>query len=87
MADIQFEDDQYRSNNQNEQKSFFVRLVLATHIVSNDTQAQYVLLGIAILGVIITGVLFSMGGGAKSLSNSDIQRITQMQQDAQSPTQ
>ncbi|HQT83178.1 MAG: hypothetical protein B7W98_01060 [Parcubacteria group bacterium 20-58-5] len=49
MAEIQFEgEQQYQRPAPAEKKSLFVRLVLATGIVSTDKQAQYVLLGIAI---------------------------------------
>jgi len=55
MADnIQFdEEQQYQRPESVEQKPFFVRLVLATGIVSGDKQAGYVLLGVAALLIIL----------------------------------
>ncbi|MGD0328368.1 MAG: hypothetical protein ABSB00_01490 [Minisyncoccia bacterium] len=54
MADIQFdEEQQYQRPVQTEQKPFFIRLVLATKIVSTDARANYVLLGIALCAIIL----------------------------------
>jgi hypothetical protein len=57
MADIQFDEDQYQRPTQIEQKPFFVRLVLATKIVSTDKQAEYVLLGIVIVLIVVAVAL------------------------------
>ncbi|HQT82909.1 MAG TPA: hypothetical protein PLW99_02030 [Candidatus Paceibacterota bacterium] len=81
MSDIQFnEDDQYKRYAQPGRKPLLVRLVLRTGMVSTDENANYVLLGIVVAGFIIAGMLSFSGNGAKSLSNADIQRITQLQQ-------
>ncbi|HVB19997.1 MAG TPA: hypothetical protein VNF51_01765 [Candidatus Paceibacterota bacterium] len=86
MADIQFnEEQQYQRSAQIGRKPLFVRLVLATGIVSTDKQAEYVLLGIAFLGFFITGMFLLTGNNTTGLSNTDIQRITQLQQGAQQP--
>lgn len=54
MADIQFEEEkQFRQFQQSEKKSFFIRLVLGTGVVSTDRQAEYVLLGFAALLIIL----------------------------------
>lgn len=67
MNKIQYEDEsQYQPvYQQAEQKSFFVRLVLATGIVSNDRAAEYVLLGVATL-VIIVAIFLSFDIGNQS---------------------
>ena len=72
MADIQFEEEQQYQQQAAEQmvnqKPFFIRLVLSTKIVSTDTQAEYVLLGVAIFFVILAIAipLFSgSGSGGK----------------------
>lgn len=53
MTDIQFDEEQeYQRPVQIEQKPYFVRLVLATKIVSTDKQAEYVLLCFAICGLL-----------------------------------
>lgn len=64
MADgVQFEEEQqYQQPVQTEQKPFFIRIVLSTGIVSTDQAAQYVLLGIAAIGIIISLFLFFGGG-------------------------
>lgn len=58
MADIQFdEEQQYRQGYQTTQKPLFVRLVLATGIVSTDRQAEYVLLGVAAFMIILAFII------------------------------
>lgn len=42
-------------------KPFLVRLVLATKIVSTDKQAEYVLIGIAILCILLTVFFWPKG--------------------------
>ena len=66
MADnIQFdEEQQYQRPESVEQKPFFVRLVLATGIVSGDKQAGYVLLGVAALLIILAFMIPSFIGSA-----------------------
>ena len=67
MADIQFdEEQQYRQPGQVEQKSLFIRLVLATGIVSTDKQAEYVLLGVAIVLIILAFLIPSLFGGSQT---------------------
>lgn len=61
MADIQFdEEQQYQRPREVNQKPFFIRLVLATGIVADDRQAEYVLLGVAVLAVILAFVIPSL---------------------------
>lgn len=72
MTNIQFEEDsQFRQFQQpNKRKPLFIRLVLATGVVKTDRQAEYILLGIAVIGILITAsVLFSStaNDGAKPL--------------------
>ncbi len=56
MANIQFEEEQgyqpMRPFQRSDKKSFFIRLVLATGIVSTDKAAEYVLLGTAVAVII-----------------------------------
>ena len=52
--DIQFEEEsQQQPVYQEQQKSFFVKLILSTGIVSSDKGAEYVLLGIAAIATIL----------------------------------
>lgn len=76
MADIQFEEEQqYQQQGQaGEQKSFFVRLVLATGIVSTDKQAQYVLLGIAVFFVVLAFVIPSLMQSTPRITPEERQR-------------
>lgn len=64
MADIQFNEPAYARPvaTQSEQKSLFIRLVLATGIVSTDKAAERVLLGFAFFGLIFALFLFTRGG-------------------------
>lgn len=65
MADIQFDEEpQYRNPLQAEQKPFFIRLVLATGIVSTDRQAEYVLLGVAIFALVLAFLIPSFIGSS-----------------------
>lgn len=53
MADIQFEEEQqYQQPSQVENKPFFIRLVLATGIVSTDRDAEYVLIGFVVVAIL-----------------------------------
>jgi len=66
MADIQFEEEsQFRRPEEANQKPFFIRLVLSTGIVSDEKQAQYVLLGIAVLVIILAFMIPSFIGGSQ----------------------
>jgi len=63
MAEIQYEEGQQNQPiYQTEQKPLFVRLVLATGLVSSERAAEYVLLGIVGLGIIITFFFFTSSG-------------------------
>ena len=76
MADVQFEEEQqYQPAYETERKPFMVRLVLSTGIVSTDKQAEYVLLGIAALAIILAFIAPSfIGGGSPKLTPEDRQR-------------
>lgn len=64
MADVQFEEEQqYQQTGQVEQKSFLVRLVLSTGVVSSDRQAEYVLLGVAAIAIITAFAIPLFFGG------------------------
>lgn len=55
MAEIQFEEESpYQPTSPLEGKSVLVRLVLSTGIVSTDTAAEKVLIGVMVLAVILT---------------------------------
>lgn len=45
-------------------KSLFIRLLLATGIVSTDQQAEYVLLSSAMVMLVLAFFLFSLSGGS-----------------------
>lgn len=65
MSDIQFDEDQESKRSISVgQKPLFVRLVLATGIVSTDKAAEYILLGIVGLSLVIMTVVISSSGGA-----------------------
>jgi hypothetical protein len=54
-TNIQFdEEQQYQRPAQANQKSLFVRLVLSTGVVSTDRGANYVLLAVAIIAIVLT---------------------------------
>lgn len=79
MADIQFEEEQqFQRYGQAEQKPFMIRLVLSTGIVSTDKQAEYVLLGIAVVAIILAFVvpmLIRVGGDGNRIPPEKIQEI------------
>jgi hypothetical protein len=64
MTGVQFDEEQgYPQQVQAREKSYLVRLVLATGFVSTDGQAEYVLIGIAALSFIATlFIIFGFGG-------------------------
>lgn len=64
MTDIQFEEEQFQRPAESEKKSLFIRLVLATGIVSTDRQAEYVLLGVAVILIILAFLIPSLMGGS-----------------------
>lgn len=58
MVDIRLDEEQgYQLPVQIEKKPYFVRLVLATKIVSTDKQAGYVLLGTALVGIVASIII------------------------------
>ena len=68
MADIRFYDEsQYEKSMQMRQRSFLTRLVLATGIVSTESQAEYVLLGIATLVAALAFWIFMTGFGGSQI--------------------
>lgn len=53
MTNVSFdEESQYKLAQQTNSKPFLVRMVLATKVATTDKQAEYVLIGIAIVAVI-----------------------------------
>ncbi|MFA6408316.1 MAG: hypothetical protein WCW36_02495 [Candidatus Paceibacterota bacterium] len=67
MTDIQFDEDhEFMHTIAGEKKPFFLRLVLATGIVSNDRQAEYVLLGVSVFLIIIAFAIPSFVGSPQS---------------------
>jgi hypothetical protein len=72
MADIQFdEEQQFQQGYQVEQTPFFIRLVLATGIVSTDKQAQYLLLGLAVVAILIS-IYVALPSAPKATINHQI---------------
>ncbi len=81
MPDLQFnEDRQYQEPARSRAgESLFTRLVLATSIVSTDRQAEYVLLGFAIVAIIVSLFLLSRGGlPPKDPSPAVLEQVKQM---------
>ena len=71
MTDIQFdEEQQYRRPAKVDKKSFLVRLVLATGLVSTNEAAQYALLGVTVVATILAVGIFIYSG---SVGSSTIQ--------------
>jgi hypothetical protein len=66
MADIQFEEEQFQRPVESEKKSLFIRLVLATRMVSTDREAEYVLLGIAGFLIILAFIIPTFLGGSQA---------------------
>lgn len=63
MTNIQFdEEQQYQPAQRAEQKSFLVRFILSTGIVSTEKQSEYVLLGIVIVIILATISIIMTGG-------------------------
>lgn len=61
MSDVQFQDQQPRYQYKKKQ-SFLMRLVFATGLAKNEQQAQYILLGVAVLALVIGAfLLFGVG--------------------------
>lgn len=81
MADIQFEEEQqFQRYGQAEQKPFMIRLVLRTGIVSTEQQAKYVLICVAVFLILMSVVIFSVGGGAQDTSQMDTGRTLDQSQ-------
>lgn len=57
--DVQFEDEQGRRPAAAAEKSLLVRLVLSTRLVQTDRQAEYVLLGVASVVILIAILIWS----------------------------
>ncbi len=67
MAEISFdEEQQYQTANVGLQKSFFVRIVLNTGIVSTEKAAEYVLVALAGLLLLVSAFIFFGIGGKKN---------------------
>jgi len=69
MVDIQFDEGQgyQQPIGRAEQKPLFIRLVLATNLVSSDAAAKYVLFGMAVLLLALAFSIFVfMGSGPAS---------------------
>lgn len=81
MSDIQFiEEQEFEHSKPIVQKPLFIRLVLKTGIVSTEKQANYILLGIVVFATACAFLIPSLiGSSAKTLTNQDIQRITELQ--------
>ena len=80
MADIQFQEEQYQRPVESEQKSLFIRLVLATGIVATDTQAEYVLLGVAVILIILAFLIPSFFGAGHTPQKPPAAMLEQMKQ-------
>ncbi|OIO51420.1 hypothetical protein CO131_02090 [Candidatus Kaiserbacteria bacterium CG_4_9_14_3_um_filter_50_16] len=66
MTDIQFEEEpQYQHSALPDKKPFFIRLVLATGVISTDKAAEYVLLGFAVVCLCIALFIFMNSGPPK----------------------
>jgi len=79
VGDIQFDEErEYQRPAQIEQKPYFVRLVLATGIVSTDEAARYVLLGVTVVAIIASLFLFFSGGHTpQKPTSASIQQMRQ----------
>lgn len=83
MSNIQFNDEQgFRS--QPTQPPFLVRLILNTGLVSTEKYASYILFIFLVLSIIFVWFVSFSGNNSNSLSKTDIQRITQLQQESNS---
>ncbi len=84
MTDIQSNEEQAIQHQYavpSGRRSFLIRLVLSTGLVSTDKMAEYVLLGIAAIALASMFLIPSLfGSGTHPLTNQDIVHITQLQQ-------
>ena len=68
MAEIQFNEEQeYQRPAQADRKPFFVRVVLATKIVSTERDAEYVLVGVVVLCLIAAFTIPFLFSGPKGV--------------------
>ncbi len=58
MASLQFDEEPRASTTPAFRQSRLIRLTLATGIVSTEEQARYLLVAVAILGLVLSGYLF-----------------------------
>ena len=67
MADLQFSEEQeFTRPAEVPQQSVFIRLALKTGLIQTERSAEYLLLGIAVVGIVFTlFMLFSGGGSTK----------------------
>jgi hypothetical protein len=67
MTDIQFNEEQeFNRPAEVPQQSVFIRLALKTGLVKTEQGANYLLLGVAIVGILFTlFMMFSSGGSSK----------------------
>jgi hypothetical protein len=76
MGDIQFaEDPQNIQQERMREKSFLTRLVLSTSIVSSERGAQYVLLVIAVLALVLAYLAPALLGGRSLLNSERVPRV------------
>ncbi len=76
MTNIQFdEEQQYQPAYQAKQNPFLVRLVLATRIVSTNTAAEYVLLGVATIVIVLAFMIPTLLGGSPTPTETDRERL------------
>jgi len=65
MPNVSFnEEPEYARPSRNAQKPVLTRLILATKFVATDKQAEYVLIGIAVLALVVTLWLWPFGRSA-----------------------
>lgn len=59
MTDFQFEEERQNEyvTRSTENKSFLTRLVFATGLVSTEKQAEYILIGVAVIAIILSFVI------------------------------
>ena len=65
MADLQFSEEQEFSRPvETQQQSLFIRLVYKTGLVHTERDAEYLLLGVAVIGILFTLFMLFSGGSA-----------------------
>lgn len=73
MADVSFNEEPQYQNSAAPSRSLFMKLAYATGIPKSDTQAQYVLLGVA--GVIFVGAVW-LFIGALGTGRASVETLT-----------